>query len=211
MKRRVIFVVVVLAIGIGVGWYLWPRPVPDDHGPLTLLLYPDVQKELKLSDEQISQTKILVENSWKTFKELGLDKENALKRKKVVRDTGEMLRKMLTPEQFHRLEQLQLQQVGPGAFFDPVVARTIKLSDEQKNKIKTIVENSSLQRFEIYNKGAFKKLARLDKKVLSEITSELNADQKTGFKEILGEPFMGKLPPGSYFLFPKEVQERLER
>jgi len=206
MNRKMILVIAVLAIGIGVGWYVWPQSRAK-WGPFELLRYEDVRKELKLSHDQFAKIKPLVENISKVYQELGPDKENALKKKKVTRDTFEALSKLLTPEQLHRMDQLQRQQLGPATFYDPRTARLLELTGEQKDQIKKILDKSSLQRFELHQKSAFKKLAKLDKEILSEIMNVLDEEQKRGFNKMLGEPFKGKLPPPNYFPAPKKVRE----
>ena len=206
MQRKWICGILILALGIGVAWYFWPRRV-GEGGPLELLLYTDVQNELNLSDDQISKTTRLVQTNWKAFEDLGLDKQNALKGKTIVRETMKSLMELLTPEQFHRLEQLQLQQLGPSIFLDrgPGVVRKLGLTEQQKDKIKELLLTSSKKRYELYGKGAFKKLGMLDKDIFSTIMNDLNGDQKRIIQNILGEPFKGKLPPVAPML-PREAQ-----
>ncbi len=183
-----------LACGMGLAWFLWPRPLPGERGgPFELLLYKDVQKELQLSGDQIDKIKELIVKSWKAYKE-AFDDKDAVKENKVAGDTIKTLKLLLTPEQFMRLQQLQTQQLGPAAFFNPKVAKTLDLSDEQKEKIKEIFKNCSKNRRELYFKGAIKSLADVDKNLLSEIMKNLNVDQKRKFEDILGDPYKGKLP-----------------
>lgn len=205
MQRKWMWTIVVLVVAAGVGWYFWPRS-PNQWTPFELLHYQDVQKELKLSDDQISKIKTLLDKSWKDYQELGLDKENAAKKKKIARDTFDALDKLLTPEQLHRMVQLQRQQLGPATFYDPGTARVLKLTTKQKDKMNEVLDKSALKRFELYNDKAFKKLAELDKKILSELLNVLDEEQQRGFQKMLGEPFKGKLPPPDYFPPPKKVQ-----
>ena len=206
MKQKVILVIAVLAIGIGVGWYFWPQPRAE-WGPFELLRSEDARKELKLTEDQVSKIKILLDSSWKSYQQLGSAKENAPQKKKVRFDTFDALEKTLTPEQLHRMVELQRQQLGPATFYDPRTARVLELTAQQKDKINDILEKFSLKRLELYDKKAFKKLAELDKEILSEIMNVLDGEQKRGLNKMLGEPFKGKLPPPNYFPSPKKVRE----
>lgn len=140
--------------------------------PGQILKNENVQKELKLTEEQL-----------KKYEEL---------QKKALADA-------LTPEQLKRLKQIQLQQRGMRAFQDPEVQTALKLSEDQKEKIKTISEDADKDRRELF-KGAVgggnreeltKKITAYNKEVMDKTTSVLNDDQKKAWKDMLGEPFEG--------------------
>ena len=81
----------------------------------------------------------------------------------------------------------------------------------KRKKSRRFWQNPQKKGFELYNKGVFKKLAKLDNEILSEIMEELKADQKRGFNKFLGEPFKGKMPPANYFPLSKKVREGFEK
>ncbi len=147
-----------------------PFGQPGGGDPGRILLDPAVQKELKLTDEQL-----------KKYQEL---------MKKALADA-------LTPEQAKRLKQIQLQQRGAEAFSDPEVATALKLTEDQKEKIQTIREDARKEMTDLFKNAAgnreeaFKKMAGMRKEIAEKVTAVLNAEQKKMWKEMLGEPFEG--------------------
>lgn len=145
-----------------------PRPPLQGPDPVGFLRNPAVQKELKLSDEQLKKLQELLQKS--------------------VADT-------LTPEQAKRLRQIQLQQLGPDAFNDPEVDKALSLNDEQKQKVRGIREEAGKQMREIFqNAGgnreeAMKKMSAVRKDLSDKIAAVLSDDQKKVWKELLGVPF----------------------
>lgn len=140
--------------------------------PGSILKNENVQKELKITEEQL-----------KKYEEL---------QKKALADS-------LTPEQLKRLKQIQLQQRGIQAFQDPEVQTTLKMTDDQKEKVKTIAEDAGKDMRELFkNAGGggnreemAKKFAAYRKEVMDKTTSVLSEDQKKTWKDMVGEPFEG--------------------
>lgn len=139
--------------------------------PGSILKNESVQKELKITEEQL-----------KKYEEL---------QKKALADS-------LSPEQLKRLKQIQLQQRGAQAFQDPEVQTALKMTDEQKEKVKTIAEDARKDMGELFkNAGggnreeAMKKFAAFRKEVMDKTTSVLTDDQKKSWKDMVGEPFEG--------------------
>ena len=89
-----------------------------------------------------------------------------------------------------------MQQQGAFAFADPEVQKTLKITDEQKEKIKAINEDAQKARQEARPAGggrpspeAQKKLADLQKETKEKIDAVLTTEQKKAWKEMTGEPF----------------------
>src|SRR5438309_1706782 len=87
--------------------------------PLGLLRNESVKKELNLSEEQAAKIPDAV------MKALG---------------------EVLDVKQLKRLREIELQQRGPTALADARVQKDLKLSSEQANSVKTIIEDSRRQR-----------------------------------------------------------------
>src|SRR5262245_54667748 len=114
---------------------------------------PDVQNELKLTEEQIKK--------WKAVNDQIRDKHKddfarviALKpeaRAEFIRDmlkamneeTIKALAGVLSAGQAKRLDQIDLQQRGAQAFLDAPVQKTLMLTDDQKEQIDTITADAS--------------------------------------------------------------------
>ena len=174
-------------------------------GGLGLLSNKSVQKELKLTDDQIEKAKTAAteqrEKMMEKFQELrDLEPaEQQVKRsalmKEMATDSKKVTDALLKPEQAKRFVQISLQTQGVGAFMDEANQAKLKMTDEQKNKLKGIGEESGKQMMELREMfqsdrdGAMKKGAEIRKATTEKATAVLTADQKAAWKEMTGEPF----------------------
>jgi Spy/CpxP family protein refolding chaperone len=164
-----------------------------------------VQQELKLTDEQSEKvTKVASEIREQTKEKFGalkdlsreerrekgmaIGKENDEKAKTALKD-------ILKPEQLARLHQIVLQQRGVEAFADSHVQDKLKLTDDQKSKLKELGENHRREMGEIFQsaqndrEGAREKIRTARKESLEKAVGVLTSDQKATWKELTGEPF----------------------
>jgi Spy/CpxP family protein refolding chaperone len=174
-------------------------------GPGMLLQNSGVQKELKLSDEQIQKIKDIsqkIQDKHKgDFEALAkVDQQERREKfqelfKSIGEETEKALAEVLKPEQAKRLKQISLQQRGSQAFNDDEVQKDLKLTDDQKDKIKTLNEDLGKDTREIFQnaQGNFReageKAATLRKETLEKVVSLLTDEQKKEWKEMTGEPF----------------------
>jgi Spy/CpxP family protein refolding chaperone len=178
-------------------------------GPGGLIARKEVQKELKLTDDQIKKVDAHTEKNREKMQELfqAGDKEkfkDAMK--EIATDTEKFIEKTLNADQQKRLKQIQRQQMGPNAFSDEETAKELKLNDEQKDGIKKITEDLGSQSKEAFTgvdfqdqeamKDARKKVQGLRKEATEKITKMLTPEQKKTWKELTGEQF--DLPPGGF-------------
>ncbi|WP_422925136.1 hypothetical protein [Singulisphaera sp. PoT] len=172
------------------------------QGTANLIRNSGVQKELKLSDEATEKVKTLADDMGKKmmekFQDLSQDerREKGMAIAKEINDeTKAALKGILSPEQLTRLEQISIQTRGLEAFSDEQVVSKLKLTDDQKSKIKEIGEDvrSSMQdlrsSFQDDREGAMKKMTALRKESFEKATALLTDDQKKAWKELTGEPF----------------------
>src|SRR5438128_8514284 len=103
-----------------------------------------VQKELKLSDDQIKKigehNKTLEpkrQEAREAFQSGDQEKAREIQ-KEIATETEKLLKETLKPDQQKRLKQIQRQTMGPGAFTDEETAKELKLTDEQKDEIKKV-------------------------------------------------------------------------
>jgi Spy/CpxP family protein refolding chaperone len=200
---------VVLTLGVAV---LLACPAPAQQrqrggfgfGGLGFLVQNEgVQKELKLDKEQIDKAKDAVQkvrekhqDEFAKLRDLGreeaFEKMQAIN-KTVTQETVKALEDILKPEQLKRLKQIELQQRGYVAFSDPEVQKSLKLTDEQKGKIKTIVEDAGKEMRELFQGGDFqaaqKKMPALRKETMDKVSAILKDDQKQAWKDMTGQPF----------------------
>lgn len=136
--------------------------------------------------------------------------------KKVNEANTKALSGILKPEQVKRLKEIQLQvrlaPTGMGGFGfggggalavynDPEIQSALKLTDDQKTKIKDISEELGKEMRGIFQPGgdfqeARKKMEGLTKEATANVNKVLTSEQKKTFEEMKGKEFdVSKLMP----------------
>jgi Spy/CpxP family protein refolding chaperone len=177
-----------------------------------LLSNKSVQGEIKATSEQVEKLNALGEKLMTKQREEGaklrdldqaerMPKQQELNRTMMAEvKTG--ITEILKPEQVKRFEQLQLQQTGVNAFtMMPRVSEGLKLTDEQKTKIRDLNQEfqpkirEAMQGFQDDREAAMKKMAEVRKEQTEKVMAVLTAEQRTSYKEMTGEPFEIKMEP----------------
>ena len=178
-----------------------PVPLGGDLDSLDfLLLNESVQKELKLSDEQLLKVKEVIHDVRQKHRPEMEKSRDRLKLLETMRASGEeVLKKMdgiLNPEQIKRFKQIRLQRDGLRAFSNKEVEAALRLTEEQKSRIKRLAEELSQRSKQTLEEGAgsnfesaLRKLAALRKDLLQKAVDSLTAEQKKTWQELTGEPF----------------------
>ncbi len=134
--------------------------------------------------------------------------ERVAARKKVNEAEEKALKGVLDDRQIKRLEQIHVQQEGLAAFTqDEDVQKALKLSDDQKDKIKTINEEMRKQMQELrggggggggrgFNPEMMQKIRGLQKEATQNAVKVLNDNQKKTYEELTGKPFEIKFEQG---------------
>ena len=193
-------------------------------GPARLVLNDTVQKDLKLSEDQIEKVKTWQkEFQAKQFEGFAalkdLSKEERIEKMPAImaesrKNAYKDLANVLKPEQINRLKQIERQAAGVRAFEDPENAAALKLTDSQSSKIKNILSEFQKDQREVFGSFAkggfrkggfdkdkmaenFKKIEKLEKSAMADIDETLTADQRKTWKAMTGEPIdRSKLAPG---------------
>lgn len=165
--------------------------VPD---PTYLLARKSVQGELKLSEKQIKKVEELAakrDEIRRAFRDL-YQNERMKKTEELTAANQKAVADILKPEQAKRLKQITLQQRGAYALYDPEVASALKLTDEQKRKLRDI----PIKAFEEFrgrerdrSEEMRKKREELYKSIKEKQMGVLTDEQKAKLKELAGEPF----------------------
>jgi Spy/CpxP family protein refolding chaperone len=156
-----------------------------------------VQEELKFTDEQKEKVKAVTDKQRGSFTKLkDLSKEErAEKMKEMFAANQKEMAAILKPEQAKRLKQIELQQSTLRSLATDDVAKELKLSDEQKEKVKTLNEEYRKDSAEL-RKGDRKEMAEKRAALVKETNEKaakiLTADQQTKWKEMIGTPFTVK-------------------
>jgi len=172
-------------------------------GGAAFLMAPNVQKDLKLTEEQVGK----VQDTLADVREkhqgdyAGLRDASPEERQTKMRTLGKTINDevkkalSLSDEQSKRFDQISLQATGVAAYLDPSVAEKLKLTGDQTSKIREIAQ-SGPRGGGAFNKDAskeeraeaFRKMAETRKENLAKVHALLTDDQKKAWKELTGEP-----------------------
>ena len=132
----------------------------DPMGSVALIGIPEVQQELKLSDEQkpkimdllskMQEQSRAVFEANNPFGNFGADPKDAEARfakmrtqmEEITKHTEERLGKVLDKQQAGRFAELQLQRGGVGSLLRDEIGKQLKMSDEQRNKLRELIEQN---------------------------------------------------------------------
>jgi hypothetical protein len=164
---------------------------------------PDVQKELKMSDEQ--KTRVAEVNEQlrdKRHNLLGTAFESwstvQPRLEELNNDASNEVNQVLDPAQRKRLQEISIQQNGPRAIQDPDVATELKLSAEQQTKLAAAVTENT-KAFEAgFGQGRQEqwreRMGQLADEADARLSAVLTDEQKKELDTLKGEPFEVDLP-----------------
>jgi hypothetical protein len=159
---------------------------------------PEVQTELKMTDEQKSRVTEINDKLGDDRRELfgtGFDRWSEIRGrvKQLHRDASQQVEELLDEPQRKRLQQISIQQNGPRALNDPNVIADLKLSDEQKAKLAAADdENNKAFETAVEDSGRDswrQRMGELGEDADKRLLGVLNEDQLKHFDEMRGEPF----------------------
>jgi Spy/CpxP family protein refolding chaperone len=169
-----------------------------------LLALPDVQKELKLTDDQ----KSLISEAQKARSEAmrkAMEDKDREAMKTATEDFNKAISKVkdkLTSAQAKRLLQIEIQMAAQmnqiSIFNRKEVAEGLKLTEEQKATVKEIQEDIQKDMRELMQDakgdrqkmfGMMQKMQTMNREAFAKITKKLTEEQKAAWKEMQGEPF----------------------
>jgi hypothetical protein len=174
-----------------------------------------LQEELKLSEETVTKLKEALKPIQDKRREAGrLDfnasaderKEYMEKMTKIAEESKKVVVSTLDEKQNKRLGQINYQMMGVRLFADKDAQAALKVTDEQKEKVKGIMEDFGKDAQEL-SRAAFqgfqpggdreemqkkmqemqKKMAALTKETEEKVMGLMTDDQKKAHKELLGE------------------------
>src|SRR5271165_1721022 len=179
-------------------------------GAAGFLMAPNVQKDLKLTDAQVGK----VQETLREIRQTHQDEYAALRdaspdvrwtKMATLNETiSDEVKKALsfTAEQSRRYDQISIQAHGLQAFASASVGEKLKLTDDQKTKIREIAEATRSQFAGPVNKDASEqertearnKRAAAQKENMTKVQALLTDDQKSAWKELTGEPIEIQYP-----------------
>jgi hypothetical protein len=193
------------------GWYA--RPILQGSGTdaaargepagTSLILWPPVQKELNLSEEQTDKLEQLDADLKGKLAELkGLSKlskkDFAVKHRDLLDEAARRAVKLLSKAQTKRLGEIQLQTSEPEVFFNRGIAKELQITPEQGRRIKEVYTKTRPQQSKEYMKIVRERDRKRDyRKIMREynractlkVLSILAESQKTKYRQMSGTPF----------------------
>jgi serine/threonine protein kinase len=175
-------------------------------GQFPLLTEPDVQKALGLSPDQARRVKALADRRAEQWRQ-GMKDPHQLTREQrqqrtleVARTTEKAVAEILDPGQAARLRQvaLQLRLRGPDGFTSPEVADALKLTKDQRQRIRTIHEDAERAMWVKLRQGMGQggppcHPEDLWGNIEGKVMPLLTAAQTARWRELTGEPFTGEV------------------
>jgi len=184
-------------------------------GGVMLLTNESVQKELKVTDDQKEKLKTFAEEQGPKMREKmqelfqggGGDREKmAAKMAEINAEATKALAdsKILNDDQLKRFKQIELQSQlrtqGPAVFLSEDVQKKLKLTDDQKDKLKNLAGEHRKDMQELrqggFNQESMQKMRTVNKEYTTKAMDTLTADQKAAWKDLTGEPFEVQMGPG---------------
>ncbi len=172
-------------------------------GGLFLLQNKGVQEELKITEDQVTKITTASEEIQKKYPRQFGKKDTSSKedREKMNKERTEASNKaiaeILTKEQAARLKQIERQQdVARTLTTDEDAIKELKLTDEQKTKIKDLVEENQKEMRGLrgggkggFNKETIEKMQTLRKELKEKILKVLTEDQTKTWTAMTGKAF----------------------
>jgi Spy/CpxP family protein refolding chaperone len=178
-------------------------------GLLGLLMMEQVQKDLKLSEDQVAKVNTISEElrgemrqEYGTLREIQEPEKRRAKMAelsaKFDRDSRTKLADVLNKEQMSRLDQIQMQ-VRPAAesLTEKEVADKLKLTDEQKQKLEQINKDMQAKQSELFRSmreasreqrtEASQKMRKIRSDTDKQALDVLTAQQKEEFEKMKGK------------------------
>jgi hypothetical protein len=188
------------------------RGGPGFGGRGSLLTNQSVQTELKLTDEQKEKLTKVAEEINEKYAEKRREVFQSMDREKMTalfQEIGEATNKanaeILKPEQTKRYRQIQLQQMGMRALQEKDVQEVVKLTDKQQEELKEIQADIQKDSDELRQaagrdfaklREAQTKITELTQKEFDRFTESFSTEQKSAWKNLLGEKFEIKFEEG---------------
>jgi hypothetical protein len=171
-----------------------------------------VQKELKIEKDQATKVAEAVKkvndkhaDALTKLRDLEAEERRTKSRElnqTISTETLAAVTEVLNPDQVKRLKQIELQRAGADAYVRSEVQTALKLTAEQKDKVKAIVDESNKQMQELRGGGQGRqrgqgdqgKITALRKETTDKFVAVLTDDQKKEWKTLTGAEFTMPAP-----------------
>ncbi|MBM81184.1 MAG: hypothetical protein CMJ78_11405 [Planctomycetaceae bacterium] len=176
---------------------------------LLYLRQASVQEHLQLTKEQVTLFDELSQRRRDLFRGFREQSDFTETRRELQKNSAEAIAtiaEQLTSEQAIRLNQIVLQQRSTNSYTDPKVASAIGLTQSQLNQIRAIHLEARQEMRRPRNKQDWKQMWERIKDRKIRINALLTDEQKNRWRELIGEPFQGKIQ-----FWPRRRHDHKER
>jgi hypothetical protein len=176
------------------------KAIPEEGAiEVMLLRQQSVQKELKLSDDEIEKIHNYCAKQWEKAQEVSKlsEKEQEKKFTEMTKENEHFVATTLTKEQAKRLHQITLQVAGLLCLSRNDIASKLKLTEAQKKELPKIhiearqeVEDLIHATSKQQKREKLSEIRKINNKRLMELLTD---EQEVAWKEMIGEPFKGDI------------------
>jgi Spy/CpxP family protein refolding chaperone len=179
-------------------------------GGMMILANPGVQKELKLTDEQVGKITTMARDQQEEMRSRFQDLRDASpeqRREAMTKYQAEVQKKIagvLSADQMKRYDQVRYQNMYLAAFEDENVVKALKLTEDQRSKVRDMqrtLQEELRGQFQPGGGGGgdfqamMAKRTEMQKAAFGKAMDTLTSEQKTAWKELVGEPYEVKFEP----------------
>jgi len=176
-------------------------------GGATMLRMPEVQGELKLTDAQKPKVEAMLEQlrsegqgQFQALRDASPEERQKIMAERTAKENT-LVGAILDGDQMKRYQQLALQQQGPRALGQKMVADKLGLTADQQEKIQGFQRDQMQAMRDAFQAGGDpaamrEKMAAMNKDLADKVNGVLTDAQKSQWKEMLGAPFT--FPPQQF-------------
>ena len=190
-------------MGLGMGFGM--------GGGFGLLMMSEVQRELGITEQQRQQIGQLMVEQREQMQSLMQQMRNVTPEQRqqlmqqAIQKWDEGIGKILQPAQKARLREIQRQVEGTYALTRPDVAKELNLSEEQKRRISSILDQYRQKQTQLWQQGRgpnvdrqamFQQMQQLRQQMDKELLAVLTTPQQEQWRKMQGKPF--PLPRGAF-------------
>lgn len=168
-----------------------------------LVMRPDVQRDLKLTDQQKGQVDGLMQRMRSRIEAIrGQGQQpgggNMQAFAEIQRETSEGINRILTEQQRKRLGEIRLQLAGPMALAQPEVQTQLNLTQQQRSQLRELQAANVQKNREMMERARAGQLDRtqiraerekLQKEATESMLKILTAEQAARWRQMQGAPF----------------------
>ena len=182
----------------------------DENRLVRLLAENSVRRELRLTRRQVARAERVVRDYFEFDEQVDRQNPTAIRQhvSQRVDKAVAFIAPLLEPDQFERLEQIELQLRGLDVWFDPEFSALVGLTADQKNYIRGLVSSSNREVRDAYHERRPGDVENITADYSAAVLRELDEGQRMRHSKLLGDPFEGRVRMGDLPGRPRKPARR---